>query len=378
MKKSLNLILTFTLILGFSTVTFATSSIDNNFETLTKPVNYINSTDIKNLNTEKLNDFTISNIDTRFPKDVSILDNNPTVKSFSNTKNNRGAWFLNDPYGVVDGNLSTQNDFYLVENTSDTYAFLKLTADDPNLLAILYYMDEEGNLTGSTGFGVYANDSFDYVGLPPGQYAIVIGSSNGEARGAYSLHWNRSNPFRQGNETVKPLIISNDLMQIVLYYNDKKILNNGHNVVSDYSYEYNRELYVPSGYGYYKTSISNVYDTGSMFLGNFSYMDGDGHTSYSTNNALIVEARRSAYTYIERYYQNINGNVVSKMSWNDPFTDLKSPRPLGDDELDRELGPHYVVFDLNTNELVDFVSLFNYPYMRLGREAHMSNLQQIK
>lgn len=268
------------------------------------------------------------------------------------------------------------NDFYLVENTSDVYAFLKLTADDPNLLAILYYMDEEGNLTGSTGFGVYANDSFDLIGLPPGQYAIVIGSADGEARGAYNLHWNRSNPFRQENEEVIPLIISDDLMQIVLYYNDEKILNNGYNVVSDYSYEYKRELVVPKGYGYFKTSISRVYDTGDMFIGNFSYEDR--LSSYSTNNALIIEVKRAIYTYVDRYYQNINGNVTSWMYWEDPITGLTSPRILGDSYYDEDMGPHYVVFDLDTNELVDFVSILNYPYMRLGREPNMSNLRQFK
>lgn len=268
------------------------------------------------------------------------------------------------------------NDFYVVENTYEAYAFLKLTADDPNLLAILYYMDESGNLDGSTGFGVYANDSFDFIGLPPRKYALVIGSANGEARGSYKLHWNRSNPFRQGNEQVKPLIISDDLMQIILYYSDKKILNNGYNVVSDYSYEYMRELIVPYGFGYYKTSISKVYDTGDMFIGDFSY--NDRISSYSTNNALIVEIKRATYTYIDRYYRNYNGDVDSRMSWEDPITGLKSPRTLGDHYYDQDNGPHYIVFDLDTNEVVDFVSVLNYPYMGLGRVPSMSNLEQIK
>lgn len=111
-------------------------------------------------------------------------------------------------------------------------------------------------------------------------------------------------------------------------------------------------------------------------MGNFSYKDR--LSSYSTNNALIIEVKRAIYTYVDRYYQNINGNVTSWMYWEDPITGLTSPRILGDSYYDEDMGPHYVVFDLDTNELVDFVSILNYPYIRLGREPNMSNLRQFK
>lgn len=137
--------LIFTLIVGFSTSVFAIESISNNSEISTEPINCVHSNDIKNFNNETLEDITIDNIDIPFPEDINILGNDRTIGSFS-TVESGGIWVFNDPYGIVDGNLTTMNDFYLVENTSDAYAFLKLTADDPNLLAILYYMDEEGNL----------------------------------------------------------------------------------------------------------------------------------------------------------------------------------------------------------------------------------------
>lgn len=45
-------------------------------------------------------------------------------------------------------------------------------------MAVLYYVDN-GMLGDSTGWGVYANGGENYINIPAGQYAIVIGSSTG-------------------------------------------------------------------------------------------------------------------------------------------------------------------------------------------------------
>ena len=65
------------------------------------------------------------------------------------------------------------------------------------------------------------------------------------------------------------------------------------------------------------------------------------------------------------------------MYWEDPITGLKTPRYLGDYPDDEEFAPHYLVIDLNTDEVVDFVSKFNYFYLINGRESTISNLIQI-
>ena len=75
--------------------------------------------------------------------------------------------------------------------------------------------------------------------------------------------------------------------------------------------------------------------------------------------------------------QNINGNVISWMYWEDPVTGLRTPRILGDDPLDEYYGPHYLVIDLETDQVVDFVSNFNYFYKIHGRIATMSNISPI-
>lgn len=286
----------------------------------------------------------------------------------------QGIWQFNNPFGIVNGNLSDVADFYIVENPSDTIAFLKLTAEDPNLIALLYFVNSDYTLGGSTGFGVYANDDYVVTGLPSGIYAIVIGSVDGTARGNYQLHWNRSNPFPESNDQYLPISISEDLMQITIYYRDDKILSNGNNLMTNLEYEARRDFYVPNGYAHITSRIYAVYETGDIYAGAFSYED---FTPYSTDNALIIELKRAGYSYINRFYQNINGNVTSWMYWEDPITGLTTPRTLGDAPEDAEYGPHYLVIDLNTNQVVDFVSLFNYYYGSYGRKASYSNLRKV-
>lgn len=227
------------------------------------------------------------------------------------TIQSRGTWWFNDPFGTVKGDLTESADFYLVENTSDAYAFLKLKADDPNMIALLYFINNDGTLGSSTGFGVYANQPHEVAKLPTGTYAIVIGSTDGSARGSYDLHWNRSNPAAQPGESSIVLNASSDLSKTDIYYSNSKILSNGKNIMTDLTYEERRDFIVSNGYAHITTSIYNVYETGDMYIGNFSFT---GNTSYSTNNALIVEITRAGYSYLDRYYQNIVGNVTSWIS----------------------------------------------------------------
>ena len=53
-------------------------------------------------------------------------------------------------------------------------------------MAVLYYVDN-GMLGDSTGWGVYANGGENYINIPAGQYAIVIGSSTGTEKAEMSI-----------------------------------------------------------------------------------------------------------------------------------------------------------------------------------------------
>ena len=65
------------------------------------------------------------------------------------------------------------------------------------------------------------------------------------------------------------------------------------------------------------------------------------------------------------------------MDYTDP-SGLHTPRTLGDAATDYDWGSHYVVIDLNTFQVVDFLSPFNYHYTQTGgRTYSLSNITQI-
>ncbi len=292
------------------------------------------------------------------------------------TKNTQGpqVWNFNDPFGIVEGELTATYNCYIVDNERDSIAFIKLTASDPNMLAIVFQLNEDGTLGNNTGIGVVANQEFSVNGLAAGKYAIIIGSQGGSARGQYSLSWNRANPFPRTNETVNIINLSENLMNIAIYYSETHIASNGENIMGNLEYEGIRNFYVPNGYAHITTSVFDVLETGNIFRASFSYQDS---VPYSTENALVIEVLRARYSYVDRYYQNNNGSVTSWMRWEDPITGLRTPRVLGDSSEDSAYGRHYLVVDLNTGKVVDFVSQFNYFYGINGRTHSFSNEVQL-
>lgn len=209
MKKVLSFFMLM-LILGMTTDTFAAENEDVYSDVAIQAMGTINPERVKEIPSEDLSGFTLDTFSAPLSESIKGIE--------LNSKQTRGTWWFNDPVGIVNGDLSEAADFYLVENTSDVYAFLKLTADNPNLLALLYYVNGDGTLGDSTGFGVYANQPHVATGLPIGTYAIAIGSADGSARGTYNLHWNRSNPFAQLNESSIPISVSEDLSKVIIKY----------------------------------------------------------------------------------------------------------------------------------------------------------------
>lgn len=299
----------------------------------------------------------------------------PLKKSlFSTRVQPFGLEWIRESIFTKESTLVDQTDLYILENNQDAYAFLQLTAADDDLLALLYFINEDGSLGDSTGFGVFANQNLDAIQLPIGRYALIIGSANGEVRGNYKVHWNSSNPIAQPNEAMKLLNISPNLTHISIYYSDDKILNNGKNVMTNLTYKDRRDFHVDYGYAHITTSIYNVYETGKIYIGHYRYK---GIAHYFTDNALIIELKKAGYTYVDSYYQNINGHVTNWMKWEDPVLKLRTPRILGDDILDEYFGPHYLVVDLNTDEVIDFASPFNRVYAHKERENEITNVFSI-
>lgn len=290
----------------------------------------------------------------------------PEPNRTKSTVSTMGTWSIPDPVFVGNGNLTTSNDLYVVQNTSSSTVFLKLASSNSNLLAVLYKVNADGSLT-STGFGVYANGSDNYGVLGAGTYAIVIGSSDGNARGTYTLMWNRSNPSGANSIIDK----TSDLSRVVLFYNNSKILSNGDNIMTDLKWSESETWSLPNGYRARDMKIDSITSSGT-YLGGFS-----SSAPYSTNRALFIEVSRGSYLYFNSYYQNIVGDVTHIMDWFDP-SGLKTPRWLGDAATDFDWGSHYIVIDLNTFNVIEFLSPFNFHYTQQGGRTYtLTNISKI-
>ena len=280
--------------------------------------------------------------------------------------NARENWAINDPVFVGNGTLTDSFDIYLVTLTSKQLSFLKLNSANSNLMAVLYYVDN-GMLGDSTGWGVYANGGENYINIPAGQYAIVIGSSTGTEKGDYQLMWNCSNP--SGATSI--VDATDDLSRVVLYYDNSTILSNGQNILTDLKWEEHETWYMPLGYSARDMSMDLIEAKG-VYLGSFS-----SSAPYSAPNALLVEINRGTWLYTNSYYSNDTGDVTHIINWYDP-SGMKTPRTFGEGLYDFSYGPSYIVIDLDTFQVCEFLSAFNYHYTQDGgRTFTLTNLRQL-
>ena len=107
-----------------------------------------------------------------------------------NALDRRNVWRISESVFVTDETLDEVYDIWVVTLNDTMLSFLKLVSSSPDLMAVLYYIDANGNLGNSSGWGVNANGSASPANIPPGQYAIVIGSASGTETGTYTLMWN--------------------------------------------------------------------------------------------------------------------------------------------------------------------------------------------
>lgn len=202
-------------------------------------------------------------------QDLEDLAQTKTVISGIQNKtfSSRGAWAIQDPVFVGNRNLTDSYDFYVVNLAAKQLAFLKLDSSNPNLLAVLYTINN-GSLGSSTGWGVTANSGASFINVPAGQYAILIGSSSGAEVGNYKLMWNCSNP--SGANAI--LNYTDDLSRVVLYYSNSNIMSNGTNIIDGLKWEDHETWYLPLGYSARDMSMSVASNNGvkGVYLGSFS------------------------------------------------------------------------------------------------------------
>lgn len=283
-----------------------------------------------------------------------------------NALNSRAVWAINDPVFVGNGTLSDSFDIYVVTLTAKQLSFLKLNSSNSNLMAVLYYV-ENGSLAGSTGWGVHANEGEAFINIPDGQYAIVIGSSSGTEVGNYKLMWNCSNPA--GAQAI--VDTTDDLARVVVYYDNSRVLANGNNILTKLTWEEHETWYTSLGYSARDMSMT-LFEARGVYLGSFS-----SSAPYSAPNALLVDVQRGSWLYTNSYYTNNLGDVTHVINWYDP-SGMETPRTFGEGPSDFSYGANYIVINLDTFEVCEFLSPFNYHYTKQGdRTFSLTDLRRL-
>jgi len=331
----------------------------------------VEATEAQGVNMQKLSIESYSELPAQEFLDLEDLEQSKTVFSGIQNKafSSRGAWAIQDSVFVGNGNLTDSYDFYVVNLTAKQLAFLKLDSSNPNLLAVLYTINN-GSLGSSTGWGVTANSGASFINVPAGQYAILIGSASGAEVGNYKLMWNCSNP--SGASAI--LNYTDDLSRVVLYYSNSQIMSNGTNIIDGLKWEDHETWYLPLGYSARDMSISVASNNGvkGVYLGSFS-----SSAPYSAPNALLIDVNRGSWLYSNSYYKNDTGNVTHVIDYFD-LSGLKTPRTFGDGYADFSYGPNYIIIDLDTFQVCDFLSPFNYHYTTEGgRSYSLTNLMGV-
>lgn len=366
--------MTIVMTIGINTNAFATENTLNVYKPFNNTVQQIGSSEFdkaEKIESQKIQEITVDNF--RMPQLNVKPDLRLESQKKSATENNSASevatnsiWQINDPVFLGDGNLTSSYDLYLVNTSSEATAFLKLASSSSELIAVLYKVDAQGNLT-NTGFGAYANDSDNFGVLAAGNYAIAITSFSGNATGTYTLMWNCSNPSGASSIIGR----TSDLSRVVLFYSNNIIRSNGNDLMTDLKWEEHETWYLPLGYSARDMVIDSITSSGT-YLGSFT-----SSKPYTANNALFIEVSRGSYLYSNSYYRNDEGEVVHVIDYTDP-SGLKTPRWLGEAATDFNWGSHYIVIDLDTFQVVEFLSPFNYHYTKDGGRTYtLSNITQI-
>lgn len=286
-------------------------------------------------------------------------ENNRTVAASSTT-----YWNMPNPVTVTNGVLtdSSSSAAYYFKVTRPSFTFLKIKSTNANIVAQLYMSTDSGykqtnfyNLSSSSGFS-------DIV-LPVGDYCMAVASKDGTARGNYTLMFNRSNK----SDAKNLVYVSENLDKVTLHYGAMDFECNGTALFYNDHLTWEEHWTFVSGNSYWgrDQQINHIkpklYAVGSYTT---TYTSSD-HTNSSTNHALYIEAGvGTQWSYMTSQYIDI-GSAHHTMDPMD-FRGKKTPRPLDKDDM--SYGPHYIIFDLEKNKVVDFASPLNYWYTKGGKK----------
>lgn len=294
------------------------------------------------------------------PQTKLIKDNKKTVSNiFSDVKQVQATNTVPiNPRVNVSGTLTTESavNAYFFDVNEDKFMIAQLASDNADYAVQLYVVDYDAGTMTPTNIANTANNLIALNGLPTGNYAFVISSSN-LVGDNYTLRLNATNPASDYNSILK---VTPSLLQFVILYTNGDVYANGtyvYNVNPSASTEHldwNRD-YTFSYDGNYK---HREHDISKVVVKSISGPVSYSSSYASSNNAMLI------YLDVETLFMYYYSEFTSVPSHHyDTFIDTlgkKTPRRLEAD--DYNYGDHILVYDLNTGKAIDFYSVLNFYY----------------
>lgn len=273
------------------------------------------------------------------------------------TQSRAQASLGNNPRTGVTNTLTTNNqqDFLLFSITSSRYMFARLDSNNTKYEAVICFADfSTGTLT-PTNVSQTANNGFSLNGLPAGDYAVWIHSTDNSYDSSYNFYINSTNPSGTVSKLRRQ---TSDLQYIAMQYSDGSYYSNGKYIFNDsmigttvqelFDWERKSDFQTGSSYAYRQMKISNVVPLGVA-----------GPTYYRSNYAssddvlLIACDVGTTWQYTES----------KPFTMNDVFG-RKTPRQLDAADVYGTLSDryHFLVYDTAKGKVIDFFSPLNYYY----------------
>ncbi len=244
-------------------------------------------------------------------------------------------------------------DMYFFSVPSDKFMTFKITSNNDDYVAEVAIVDWTSGVFYPTGVMVSSNQGIKAVdGISENQSWALYVHSNGTVGDTYQITANVKSPSNVAEVKYITSDLSKQVVELktgILYLNDMNLtnsINNVQNTEVEFSMEDSWSVY-PSGREYYVHDISDG-KIKNIYLGEYYTNE------ISVKNALWIKLDKGTlWTYTHSIVNN-----SSSLSFYD-ITGQKTPRRFNDLDVNGEWGDHYLIYDLDKQQYVDFFSIYN-------------------
>lgn len=295
----------------------------------------------------------LGTINTNQEKGIKISKPEPSVKSAYNVTEDLLSY--SDSLTTAD-----PSDFYFFSVPDTRTIIFQLQSSNTNYRVDLYSINWSTGTASPVGLGytigsvpAMAND------LTAGDWGLMVISS-GTVGNTYRIDMNAAGPggatsLESSTNTLNSVVWrypNNDL-----YFNNTYIANTTQAANTNPNLDWTREFYFSSG-GSYQSRTHEISDARVSYI--TTRVNYSSDYASSNNAVLIVLDEETLFTYHESEYHS--GNPPYYYQSFVDTTGKVTPRRLDRLLDDMVNNPKFLAYDLNTNQVIDFVSNFNYYY----------------